>query len=993
MKTISSSILSSLRKIEPFQSLSDPGFTLISENAGLQNYEIGERLCRSDEMPGAIHLILKGEVRLLVESLEGKGLITLDRRSKGQFIGWSGLLRAGACETVQASMDLQTLQIPSETFVRLCRTESGFASFFALRASPQEAWIVGQSLLSNMPRQPEHLDARLKEASQEAIAISWSAEEEIELPNKEFIWYLSTAGCPAQQIGSELEPGQKLNGPDGLILPLRAIGLPKTWLEKDADNLVLPLNNPIADNTPTAPEQLDVGAKDLLQLGILEHENVQDKDRFPSIKGNGVIDEGLAVLQMLSMRLKLTFRKDLAKRYLLEEKKRNKPLTMETLGALCEGMGMQTDIGVLKPEHLSAANYPALEILDGHPRVLWDVKGGEVIISDPKVGLLRERPENRDPESPVQLLLVKKSVSATTERFGWSWFIPLVKKYKWALVLVFAASLLAQLMGLAIPLMLQQIIDKVLNQGNTSTLNVLGGTMVILALFQGLLTGLRQFIFVDTTDRMDLTLGSAVIDRLLGLPLKYFERRPVGELSQRLGELNQIRGFLTGTALISVMNLMFAAMYLVVMFLYSPLLTAIALSTFPIYMVMILIVAPIYKTMIRKRAVAQARTQAHLIEVLTGIQTVKAQNIQLTARWKWQDRYKHFVEQGFRTVTVGVATGQIGGFLTKLSSLLVLWIGMLEILKGNLTLGQLIAFRIISGNVTGPLLQLSTLWQGFQGVQLSMERLGDILNQNSEQTEEESQQIGLPPIEGKISYEKVSFRFGNSGPYQVDEVNVDIPAGSFVGIAGQSGSGKSTLMKLLPRLYKIEKGRVLIDGYDISKIELGSLRRQIGMVPQDSLLFEGTVADNISMNDPTADDTQIIEAASIACAHEFIMELPQGYATSIAERGSNLSGGQRQRIAIARTILSNPSLLVMDEATSALDYETERMVCLNLQKWAENRTVLFITHRLSTIRNADLILLMHQGRLSEQGKHDYLMKLNGRYATLFGQQDAAEGLT
>ena len=317
---------------------------------------------------------------------------------------------------------------------------------------------------------------------------------------------------------------------------------------------------------------------------------------------------------------------------------------------------------------------------------------------------------------------------------------------------------------------------------------------------------------------------------------------------------------------------------------------------------------------------------------------------------------------------------------------------MLEILKGNLTLGQLIAFRIISGNVIGPLLQLSTLWQGFQGVQLSMERLGDILNQTSEQTSEEALQVAMPSIEGNIHYEDVSFRFTDSGPYQVDCVDLKIDKGTFVGIVGQSGSGKSTMMKLLPRLYKLNKGRIFIDGYDIQKVELSSLRRQIGMVPQESLLFEGTIAENIALNDPSADDISIIGAASIACAHEFIMSLPQGYATRVAEKGSNLSGGQRQRIAIARTILDNPKLLIMDEATSALDYETERMVCLNIQNWAKGKTVLFITHRLNTIKSADKIVLMNKGRIAESGTHDELINEEGRYKLLFEQQGLAEGL-
>ena len=290
-------------------------------------------------------------------------------------------------------------------------------------------------------------------------------------------------------------------------------------------------------------------------------------------------------------------------------------------------------------------------------------------------------------------------------------------------------------------------------------------------------------------------------------------------------------------------------------------------------------------------------------------------------------------------------------------------------------------------NVTGPLLQLSKLYQGFQGVQLSMERLGDVLDQNPElSSEEDLNQIALPTIKGNIRFEDVKFRFGRSGPYQVKNVSLEVKEGQFVGIAGQSGSGKSTLTKLIPKLYPVSEGRILIDNYDISKVSLSTLRRQIGIVPQDSLLFEGTISENIALNDPNATDDSIIEAAKIACAHDFIMELNNGYATQISERGGNLSGGQRQRIAIARTILSNPQLLIMDEATSALDYNTEKQLCLNLQEWSAGRTVLFITHRLSTIKNSDQILLMNDGYLSESGTHDQLMALNQRYAALFNQQ-------
>ena len=374
--------------------------------------------------------------------------------------------------------------------------------------------------------------------------------------------------------------------------------------------------------------------------------------------------------------------------------------------------------------------------------------------------------------------------------------------------------------------------------------------MIVLAIFQGVLLILRTYIFVDTTDRMDLTLGSAVIDRLLSLPLKFFEKRPVGELSQRVGELNTIRSFLTGTALVSVLNIVFAALYLVVMIIYSPLLTIVSLSTLPLYLLLVFGVAPIYRQLIRTRAAAQARTQSHLIEVLGGIQTVKAQHFELTARWKWQDRYREFVSEGFKSVVLGTTSGQIGSFLNQLSSLLVLWVGMWLVLKGELTLGMLIAFRIISGNVTGPLLQLEPLSR-FQKVQVSMERLSDILDQNPELSREEDiDQISMPLITGNLRFEDVKFRFGKTGPYQVDRVNLNISSGQFVGIVGQSGSGKSTLTKLIPRLYEPESGRIFIDDYDVCKVDLSSLRRQIGIVPQDSLLFEGTIAENIALNDP-----------------------------------------------------------------------------------------------------------------------------------------------
>lgn len=979
---LQTSLRDQLIRQPPFSLLREASADSFLAAASLRRFPIGARLLRSDELPAEVLLVVSGEVRLLISS--GAEQVTLCKRGSGQLLGWSSLLRAEPCELVQASTEVVVVAFPAEQFVSLVREESEFAAFFALLPGLQEAFSVATAAALFHPRLSSGWDADLAQRSQAACGATLNPGQPFaprqELPVN-LDWFLSTAGVPDHPVGCWVQPGAVLPERPGFALPYRLVGVPRSP--------ALPAGEQVVPVAAEALYSTETRSTNLESLGILEDDHLSDGDRFPIVRGKGQLAEALAVAEMVALQQRVPFRRDAISKLLEEQFRRDKTLSVELLGGICELMGLRSQLAETDSAHLGAVEAPAVWLLEGIPMVFYGVRGGKAVLGHPNKGL------HRMPLAELQAqlgdrfrFLIPRRVGTTpTSRFGWGWFTPLLGKYKKALVIVFVASLLAQLFGLAIPLLIQQIIDKVLTQGNLSSLNVLGTAMVVLAVFQGLLTVLRSYIFVDTTDRMDLTLGSAVIDRLLALPLSYFEKRPVGELSQRLGELNTIRGFLTGTALVSLLNIIFATLYLVVMLIYSPLLTAVALSTLPVYLLLVFVVAPIYKNLIRKRAVAQARTQSHLIEVLGGIQTVKAQHFELTARWKWQDRYRHFIDEGFKSVALGSAAGEIGGFLNQLSGLLVLWVGMSLVVEGNFTLGQLIAFRIISGNVTGPLLQLSQLYQGFQGVQLSMERLGDIIDQNPELGKaEDVGQIAMPPIQGTVRFEDVRFRFSSEGPFQVDGVNLEIKTGSFVGVVGQSGSGKSTLMKLLPRLYSPDQGRIFIDDYDIGKVELSSLRRQIGIVPQDSLLFEGTIAENIALNDPQASDEAIIQAAQIACAHEFIMSLGQGYATPLSERGSNLSGGQRQRIAIARTILANPQLLVMDEATSALDYNTERQLCLNLQQWASGRTVFFITHRLSSVKSSDLIMVMHQGRLVEEGNHHELLLANGRYAALYKQQ-------
>ena len=514
----------------------------------------------------------------------------------------------------------------------------------------------------------------------------------------------------------------------------------------------------------------------------------------------------------------------------------------------------------------------------------------------------------------------------------------------------------------------------------------MGIALILVTLLEGILGSLKTFLFTDTTNRIDQKLGSEVIDHLLRLPLNYFDKRPVGELSSRISELEKIRNFLTGQAMSTILDALFSIIYIVVMFFYSAILTMVALAVIPIQIAITFIGAPLFRRQYRRTAEENAKTQSHLVEILSGVQTVKAQNAEVVSRWKWQDLYSNYISRTFEQTITGTVLIQLSQVLQKVSQLLVLWVGAKLVLDGYLSLGQLIAFRIISGYVTQPVLRLSTIWQNIQELKISFERLADVLETPQESNDVDKDKIPLPEVQGNVRFENVSFSFRKTGPRILDNLDLKVEKGQFVGIVGQSGSGKSTLMKLLPRLYAPDEGKIFIDDIDIDKVELYSLRSQIGVVPQEPLLFSGTINHNISLTQPEATSEEIINAAKIADAHDFIMKLPDGYSSQIGERATTLSGGQRQRIAIARTILGNPRILIMDEATSALDYKTEKAVCDNLANSLSDKTLFFITHRLSTVRYADLIILMDNGRISEMGKHDDLMNKKGEYFELFCQQ-------
>ena len=711
---------------------------------------------------------------------------------------------------------------------------------------------------------------------------------------------------------------------------------------------------------------------------------------FSSQKDN--IEETTACFLMLSSMLDVPLRKDSVKKILEENiNKKTNEIGLDLCAAIAESIGLKTQIAKI-PKNVFQRSLTPLFFKDKNKKIYicFDVNNEFAIVGDPN-DEIKELPIDEfykffSEEGLLEVVIFTKTSRTPTRKFGLSWFKPAIKKHRKALTEVLIASIFVQVFQLMNPLIIQQIIDKVIGQNGINTLPVLAVLLFTFSIFENVLTAVRTNLFIDTTNRIDLSLGEEIIDHLLRLPLTYFDKRPVGELSSRLAEMEQIRSFLTGTALTVLLDAIFSFLYIGIMLIYSWILTIVALLVAPVLASITFLVSPVIRRQLRRKAELNANTQNHLVEILTGIQTVKAQNIELNSRWRWRNRYTKYISEGYKNAITSTTSNSLSQFLNQASSLAVLCVGTFLVLKGQLTLGELIAFRIISGYVTTPLLRLANLYQGFQQTAISIERIGDILNNVQESTKEDKLNIPLPPIEGKVSYEDLSFRFNKKGPLQLSQVSLEIKQGEFVAIVGQSGSGKSTLMKLLSRLYDPDAGKISIDGYDISKVELYSLRRQIGIVPQDSLLFDGSVEDNISLSMKDASTDEIVQAAKVACAHDFIMTLPVGYASKVGERGTNLSGGQRQRIAIARTVLQNPKLLVMDEATSALDYETERKVSLNLMEFFRGTTVFFITHRLTSITHADRIVMMHNGKIEEQGTHDELISLKGRYFALFNQQ-------
>ena len=634
---------------------------------------------------------------------------------------------------------------------------------------------------------------------------------------------------------------------------------------------------------------------------------------------------------------------------------------------------------------LATTPLPAIAALkDGGFLLLGKVGDDKVVVQStktPRPELMSRADLEAIWDGRIVLMTRRASLTELSRRFDITWFVGAIHKYRQQLAEVLLGSFFLQLFALASPLFFQVVIDKVLVHRSMGTLDVMVIGLLGIALFETILGILRTYLFSHATNRIDVELGARLFQHLLALPTAYFQSRRVGDSVARVRELESIRNFLTSSALTLVIDLFFTVVFLGVMFLYSPLLTGIVLAGFPFYVGISAGVTPQFRRLLDEKFKRGAENQAFLVESVTGVETLKAMAVEPQMQRRWEEQLAGYVAASFRVLRLGNTASNSVQFVSKVVMAGILYFGARLVISGDLTVGELVAFNMLAGRVSQPVLRLAQIWQEFHQAKLSVERLGDILNTPPEPKFNPAR-AALPAIRGDVTFDHVVFRYRIDGPEVLHDVSFSVSAGQVIGIVGPSGSGKSTVAKLVQRLYIPERGRVLVDGVDLAMVDTSWLRRQVGSVLQENVLFNQSIRDNIALPDPSMPIEQVVEAAKLAGAHDFILELPEGYDTVVGERGASLSGGQRQRIAIARALVTNPRILIFDEAASALDYESERIIQENMQRIAQGRTVFIIAHRLSTVRRSNRIITIDRGRLVEDGTHDELIKKGGRYATL-----------
>lgn len=948
-------------------------------------FRIGHTVLRPDVPPEGLLLLCSGQLRSLGPTPNGRGLRTIERLGPGSLAGWAGLLRHDPCEHLRATTDVEALQLPAAAFRDLLAGHPDFAAWFANRPSAAELHTLllalakrdslGEALLDDWPLPADQVRLR---------SLRPGAPAELGLPPG-FRWYASS-GLPLAEPWSD-----RPLAPPGPGAPwLRLVGLA---IPRDAEAPITLGADPLP---PTLlPSVEGAGASYAPPVEPPPRRAADRSGQLALGRASGPRAVPIAVCQALADYFGVPLNRDALADQVDAILQRQDQLNLVNIGQIMDTLGLRVVLSRVPASRLGRVPAPALLYQNGHFGLLDGVESdGRARLLEAELGALLVPAEELVTHEGglVELLLFDRKPDAKQRRFDWSWYVPFLRQHRRELIEVLVASVVINALRLVFPLGLMVLIQSVVASRNIGALVSIASVMLLAALVESIFKTLRSFLFTDLANRIDLDAKATILDHLVRLPQGFFDSRPVGRITFYFSQLDRLRDFLLGQTLPTLVDFAFSLIYIAILFAISPLLTLVTLATLPLIAAVGLVSNPLVRSQINRTMAQAVRASSFLTEAITGIQTIKSQNAELKTRWEFQNRYAAYIGEDFKLKVTRESIGNLSNFLSNMGQLVVISVAIWLIIKGELNLAALFGFNILSGYIRQPLVQLVGTWQDFQFNTQALRMVADVVDRDTEQTREQASNIPLPPLQGRVQFVDVGFRFSDQGPMVLDGVDLEIPAGSFVGLVGGSGSGKSTLLKLLSRFYPPERGSVLIDGLDIGKVELYSLRRQIGVVPQDSLLFDGTIRENLLMVKPDATAAEMIRAARIACAHDFIMQMPQGYNSSVGERGAGLSGGQRQRLALARAVLQNPRMLILDEATSALDATTERQVCINLFEAFRGRTVFFITHRLSTVQPADLIVLMDRGAVMEKGSHRQLMQLRGWYYALYRSQNQ-EGLS
>jgi ATP-binding cassette subfamily B protein len=669
--------------------------------------------------------------------------------------------------------------------------------------------------------------------------------------------------------------------------------------------------------------------------------------------------------------------------------------TLDSLARTGETLGFTTRGVQCTFDALLGFDLPFIVHWEGyHYVVVYGVSKRQVWIADPAVGFRKMSVEEFERGWSGTCLLFtagQNLVQLAVARSPWVRFVGYLRPYKKILAHLVMATFVIQVLGLVPPMIIQNILDGVIVHENVSLLHLLIVGLIIANLSSQVVATVRALLANFMVRNLDFSMMSHFFKHTLSLPFSFFAKRKTGDIMARFQENQTIRAFLTEATINTVLNLLMVFIYFTVLFLYNAKMTLLLIAFVLPIMALTVFVTPRIKNYAREVFNTGTDAQAFLMEALGGVETVKGMGIERPVRLKWEKKYAKALEVQYRAQMFNVKVGFASQLLNAATTIAILWVGATQVLAHELTIGQLMAFNALMGSVLAPLMGLVALWSHVNDAAVAMERLGDVLDMEPEQKPAEAaSRVVLPDLQGDISLEGVYFRYGgDETPYVLENISFDIKPGELVAIVGRSGSGKTTLAKLLVGFYPPTDGRIVVDGYDMATIDKAYYRAQVGYVMQSNLLFSGTIAENIASGDEAPERRRIEEVAKMADAHAFIRKLPLGYEQIVGERGVGLSGGQIQRLCIARALYHDPRLLVFDEATSALDTQSESNIITNMHDILQGRTAVIIAHRLSTIMRADKILVLYEGAIVEQGRHDELVERRGMYYQLVQKQLAA----